>query len=93
MDLNQNAKIEIARKSLKNIYKKPVLRINLIFMQIWIRIQILDPHWKEMDPDPGQDLLNFFNKKFVILKLDEPFRNEEIFIISLFQKFRFGVLD
>ena len=69
-----------------------------------IRIRILDPHWKKMDPDPGHfltDLLIFFNKKqfqifclILILKLDEPFRNEDIFIISLFSKVQiwgFGV--
>jgi len=28
-----------------------VLRIHLILM--WIRIQILDPYWKKMDPNPG----------------------------------------
>ena len=54
------------RKFEINIYKKPVLRINSILMQI--RIQILDPYWKEMDPDPGQDLLNFFNQKIFYSK-------------------------
>ena len=54
------------RKFEINIYKKPVLRINLILMQI--RIQILDPYWKEMDPDPGQDFLNFFNQKIFYSK-------------------------
>ena len=67
-----------------------------------IRIRILDPHWKKMDPDPGHfltDILNFFNKKqfqifclILILKLDEPYRNEEIFIISLFTKVQNWVL-
>ena len=35
-----------------------VLRINLIL----IRIRILDPHWKNMDPDPdpGHFLKKFF---------------------------------
>ena len=50
------------------------------------------------DTDPGHfftDLLNYFNKKIIfkfvdifslifILKLDEPFRSEEIFVMSLF---------
>ena len=31
-------------------HKSPVLRIQLIFKRI--RIRILDPHWKKMDPDP-----------------------------------------
>ena len=30
-----------------------VLRIQLILMRI--RIRILDPHWKKMDPDPDLD--------------------------------------
>jgi len=34
-------------------------------------IRILDPQWKKIYPDPGHD---------------EPFRNKEIFIISLFSK-------
>jgi len=32
---------------------KAVLRIHLILMRI--RIPILDPHWKKMDPDPNAD--------------------------------------
>ena len=74
----------------------PVLRIHLILM----RIRILDPHWKKMDPDPGSFFkiyLIFLRKlifKFVVLfffacsypKTYKPFRNEEIFIISLFSK-------
>jgi len=52
-----------------------------------MRIRILDPHWKKIDPDP--DPGHFFKIYFIfslifILKLDEPFRNEEILIISLF---------
>ena len=35
------------------------------------------------------DLDYFFFSLIFILKLDEPFRNEENLIISLFQKFRF----
>ena len=35
-------------------------------------------------------ILNFFSLIFIIKLDDEPFRYEEIFIISLFQKFRFG---
>ena len=76
-----------------------VLRIHLTSM----RIRILDPHWKKNGSgSPGHfftDLLIFFNKKIIffyshilILKLDEPFRNEEIFIISLFSKVQILVL-
>ena len=80
-----------------------VLWIHLILMRM--RIRILDPHCKIIDPDPSHFfkiywiflLLNFFNKKMFkfllnifslifILKLNEPFRHEEIFIISLFFK-------
>ena len=50
------------------INRIPVLRIQLILMQI--RIRILDPHWKNMDPD--------------MLKLDEPFRNQNNFKIFFF---------
>ena len=56
-----------------------VLRIHLILM----RIRILDPHWKKSQ---------IFCFIFFCLKLDEPFKNEEIFIISFFQKFRIRVL-
>ena len=71
-----------------------------------MRIRILDPHWKKMDPDqnpdpdpdPGyfykiywifyqSDIFKFFVLFFsliFILILGEPFRNQEIFIISLF---------
>ena len=46
-----------------------VLRIHYILM----RIRILNPHWKKMDPDPGHfltDLLNFLTKNnFQILYL------------------------
>ena len=80
----------------------PVLRIHLILMQI----RILDPHWKKVDSDPGQFfkiywivLTKIIFKFFVlffslifILKLDEPFRNEEIFTISLFSKVQIWVL-
>ena len=73
-----------------------VLRIHLILM----RIRILDPHWKKMGPDPGhffkihwifltKDNFQIFVLLFsliFILKLDEPFKNEEIFIFSLFSK-------
>ena len=63
-----------------------------------MRIRILDPHWK---PDPGHFFkiyFFFFKQKIIfqifcfsfshifILKLDEPFRNEEIFIISVYYK-------
>ena len=75
-----------------------VLWIHLILMRM--RIRILDPHWKIIDPDPSHFfkiywifltkkcsnfLLNIFSLIF-ILKLNEPFRHEEIFIISLFFK-------
>ena len=84
-----------------------MLRIHLFLMRI--RIRILDPHWKKMDPDPNPDpgldpghfykiywiiifkfFVLFFSHIF-ILQLDEPFRNEEIFIISLF--FKVHILD
>ena len=39
-------------------------------------IRILDPQWKKIYPDPGHD---------------EPFRTEEIFIISLFTKVQISV--
>ena len=52
-----------------------VLRIHLILM----RIRILDPHWKKIDPDPGHILnKNYFQifyfifSLIFILKLDEP---------------------
>jgi len=54
-----------------------------------IRILILDPHWKKWIRIQVISLrfTKFFFKFFFphsfILKFDEPFRNEEIFIISL----------
>jgi len=70
-----------------------VLRIKSIL----IRIRILDPQWKKIDPiqDPGYFFFNeFFNKAefsksyffslIFMLKLDEPFRNQKVFIISIF---------
>ena len=50
----------------KNENHIAVLRIHLVFMRI--RIRILDPHWKKMDPDPEPGhffKINwiFFNKK------------------------------
>jgi len=70
-----------------------------------IRIRILDPHWEKWIQVISLKFTEFFNKKnfkflvlffslIFILKLDEPFRNEEIFIISLFSKVQiwgFGV--
>ena len=65
----------------KKAHTKPVLRIHLIL----IRIQVI-----------FQDLLNFFltTQNFIffvlfyslifMLELDQPFRNEENFIISIF---------
>ena len=74
-----------------------VLRIHLILMLI--RIGILDPQLKKKDPnpvpDPGhflKDLLNIFTKRlifkfflffFSLIFILKPFRNEEIFMISL----------
>ena len=49
--LNKENKIQRFSFSMKNIIPVSVLRIHLILMRI--RIQILDPHWKKMDPDPG----------------------------------------
>ena len=66
-----------------------MLRIHSILM----RIRILDPHWIQVISSrfPEFFLTKIILKFFVlffslifILKLDEPFRNEEIFIISLF---------
>jgi len=59
---------------------KAVLRIHLILMRI--RIQILDPHRKQCI---RIQISNFFSIFLLIfyLKLYEPFRNKEIFIISL----------
>ena len=37
------------------VHPEPVLRIHLILMRI--RIRILDPHWKKMDPDPDPGYL------------------------------------
>ena len=79
-----------------------MLRIHLILMRI------RDSHWKKIDsdPDPGFfhkltdfflqsrifRFLSYFCSLIFMLKLNEPFRNQEIFIISLFfQYFRFGV--
>ena len=61
----------------------PVIRIHLILM----RIRILDPHWKKMDPGHEPFFQVYWIVKifffFFPLKLDEPFRDQEIFIISL----------
>ena len=66
-----------------------VLRIQLILM----RIRNLDPHRKKMDPDPDPGCYfrkaNCSNFCLIVslifkLKLDEPFRIQEIFIIFLF---------
>ena len=79
-----------------------MLWIQLILM----RIRILDPHWKIIYPDPGQffkiywffltkNHFQIFLFKFLlifILKLYEPFRNEEIFIISFLSKVQIWVL-
>ena len=70
-----------------------------------MRIRTLDPHWKKMDPDLGnffkiywvfltennfQIFLSFFSLIF-ILKLDKPFRNEEIFYnLSFFKSSNLG---
>ena len=70
-----------------------MLRIHLILMWIWI----LDPHWKKMDSDSGYFFniycIFFTTQNFQIfclifllifmLKLNEPFRNQDTFIISL----------
>ena len=62
---------------------------------ILMRIRILDPHWKKRIRVISIKFTEFFNKAefqffclifslIYMLKLDEPFRNHEIFIISLF---------
>ena len=58
-----------------------------------IQFRILDPNWKNINPDPGhlKNLNNFFSLIFT-LKLDEPYRNQESFIISIFLKVQIWVL-
>ena len=53
----------------------------------WIRIQVISSRFTEFfnKKNNFQIFVLFFSLIF-ILKLDEPFRNEEIFIISLFSK-------
>ena len=68
-----------------------------------MRIRILDPHWKKNGCGFrlfSLNLLTFFLTKqnfqifclifslICMLKLDEPFRNQEIFIMSLFSIFQ-----
>ena len=93
----------LAKLYSNGLSRKAVLRIHLIFMRI--RIWILDLQRKKMDPDPGyfhKIYRNFCKKaefsKFVLfflficlLKLDKPFRNQEIFIISLFNRSDLGL--
>ena len=78
-----------------------MLRIHLIFM----RIRVLDLHWKKMDPDPGYFFIVFWiiltTQNFQIcclifslifmLKLDEPFKNQEIFTISFYNSSDLGL--
>ena len=76
----------------------PVLRIQVILM----RIRILDPHWKKWIQVLSLKFTEFLKQskifKFFVLffslifmlKLDEPFRNQEIFIISFFNSSDFG---
>ena len=47
---------------------------------------------KKMDPDPSHfsNFLFYFFSLIFILKLDEPFRNQKIFIISLFKSSDLG---
>ena len=67
-----------------------------------------DPHWKKMDPDPGyffkiyrgflteqnfQICCLIFFTYFYAKTWCEPFRNQEIFKISLFAIVRFGVWE
>ena len=76
-----------------------VFRIHLIFMAI--RIRILDPHWKKWIQIPviSLRLTEFFTKAeflsfclIFMLKLDDPLRNQEILIISLFSIVQIWVL-
>ena len=76
-----------------------VFRIHLIFMAI--RIRILDPHWKKWIQIPviSLRLTEFFTKTeflsfclIFMLKLDDPLRNQEILIISLFSIVQIWVL-
>ena len=71
-----------------------------MLMRIRIRIRILDPHWEKWIWIQVISLrfTEFFFKKIIfklfvlffslvfILTLDKPFKDEEIFIISLFSK-------
>ena len=89
-----------ATKTIKNINNEPVIRIHLILK--WMRIRILDPHRKKMDPDPGHffDLLNQFKAEFskivsfflfiFMLEGDEPYRNQEFFDFSFFNNSDLG---
>ena len=80
-----------------------MLRICLIL----IRIRILNLHWKKMDPDQNPDPGYFLKIYWIFLTkqnfkiclifllifmLNEPFRNQEIFSISLFSIVQIWVL-
>ena len=61
-------------------------------------MRILDPHWKKMDPDPGDffqiywifltkqnfQIFRLFFLLIILLKIDEPFRIRKFLKISLF---------
>ena len=90
------------RPRLRDTCKLTVLRIHLILMR---RIRILDSHWKKWISIRIQvvslKFTGFLNKAefsifcliffaYFYAKLYKAFRNQEIFIISLFQWFKFG---
>ena len=71
----------------QKIHLEPVLMNLLILM----RIRILDPHWKKINPDPGYFykiywiFLTFFSHIF-ILKLDNQSEMRKIFQSLFFSK-------
>ena len=75
----------ILKRKLHHIeYISAVFRIHLILM----RIRILDQHWKKKDMnlnlDPDPDLFILFTSLIFMLRIDEPFKNQDIFIIYFF---------
>ena len=93
--INLIKKIDSSSTKITVLIATGKLQIHLIL------IRILDPHWKKMDPDPnpGHFLIywifltidNFQIFCFIFFayfypKTYAPFRNEEIFILSLFTK-------
>ena len=75
-----------------------VLRIHLILMRIrtgkkWVRIQVISLRFTEfLSTKNNFQIFVLFISLIFILKLDEPLRNEEIFIISKIQSWVLGVI-